>query len=186
MDIGGYLSESWTITFRNPAQIFVAGIAVVVLTPITFGILGAPLTAGLMMMYVNARNGKPVVSGDVFRYLNRTLPLFFGAAIIGLLTAMGFLLIIIPGLVFMAWWAHTGPFMADQGLSPFEAMGKSREIARKNGLGMTLLFMLVCGIVGAAGSALAFFGAFFTIPMAAGMLGLSYADGKSALEKGGY
>jgi uncharacterized membrane protein len=185
VDIGKNLAESWNLTFKHPAQFFVAGIVTVVLSAFTLGILAAPLAAGVMMMYVNARKGKPVQTGDMFRYLNRTFPLLFAAIAVGVLTGLGYLLLIVPGLIFTAWWLHVIPIIADQEISLGEAMGKSREIARQNGILLTLLFMVVCGIVGAAGSFVVFFGTFFTVPMAAGMLGLSYADGKSAIAKGG-
>jgi uncharacterized membrane protein len=179
MDIGRYLAESWNITFRHPAQFFVAGITMVALTPLTLGILAPPLTAGVMMMYVNARDGKPVQSGDVFRYVNRTIPLLFTAIAVCVLTGIGYLLLIVPGLICTAWWFHVIPFVADREMSIGEAMGKSREVARRNGILMTLLFVIVSGIVGAAGSFVVFIGTFFTVPMAAGMLGLSYADSRS-------
>jgi uncharacterized membrane protein len=176
MDIGKYFGESLNLMVKHPAQLVVAGIVAGLLGAVTLAILVAPLTVGLAMMFVAARGRQRLETGQVFRYLNRTLPLLVAELVLAILIGIGLVLLVVPGLILMARWYHVLPLMADRGLSMTEAMAKSAEITARDGTGMTLIFMAVCAIVGGAGTAVGGVGVLLTFPLAVGAYGLAYAD----------
>jgi len=176
MDIGRYFGESLNLMVKHPAQFIVAGIVALLLTGVSLSILAAPMTAGLAMLFVEARSRNKPETGKVFRYLNRTVPLLAGEVVLGIIVVLGLVCLLIPGLILAARWYHVLPLMADREMTLGEAMRKSAEITAKDGTFMTLIFMAVCGIVIGAGGALGGVGAFLTFPLAVGAYGLAYAD----------
>jgi membrane-anchored glycerophosphoryl diester phosphodiesterase (GDPDase) len=176
MDIGKYFGESLNQMVKHPAQLVVAGIVAGLLSAVTISILAAPMTVGLAMMFVDARGRRSLETGNVFRYLNRTFPLLLAEFALGILVAIGLVLLVVPGLILAARWYHVLPLMADKEMSLGEAMRKSAEITAKDGTGMTLIFMAVCAIVGGAGAMAGGVGILFTFPLAVGAYGLAYAD----------
>ena len=72
--------------------------------------------------------------------------IFFVVAIIGIL--IGFLLLIIPGLYLSAAWFLGIYLLVDKGLSPMDALGKSRELVHEVGFWKVFItvFALSLGI----------------------------------------
>lgn len=178
MDIGKLIKQSWDLTWKRPEAFLVGGIITMVIGGVTLGILLAPLAVGLQMMYVRAGRGERVSSGDVFRYLNKTLPLLFGAIALLVLVGIGFILLVIPGLIALAWWMHALPLMADREMGLGEAMRVSREACAEQGLLITVVFILVIGFIGALGGAAWGLGAVVTVPLSTGAMAAAYTARK--------
>lgn len=71
--------------------------------------------------------------GGLFQSVMPVLPKLIGVGVLaGLGIALGFVLLIVPGLVLLTWWAVVGPTVVieDRGL---DAFGRSRELVRGNG-----------------------------------------------------
>lgn len=176
MDIGKYFGGSLDLLVKNPVQLIVAGIVAVIVSAATLSILAAPMTAGLIAMFLAARKGETLETGRVFRYVNRTGSLFVAQIVLAVLIGIGLVLLVVPGLYLMARWCHVLPLMADRDLSLSEAMAKSAEITARDGVIMTLIFLAVCAVIAGAGSALAGFGMLFTYPLSVGAYALAYSD----------
>lgn len=176
MDIGKYLGASWNLIVRHPVPIMLGALVAAALGAASLGLLTGPMYAGVSMLFVGAAAGRTPEVGEVFKYLNRTLPMIVATIVIGILTAIGLCLLVIPGLVMLGWWSYVPLLIADRGLGVRAAMDRSRAMVRAEGVVNHLLFLLVLFIVGAAGSIVAGIGALFTLPLAGGALALAYAD----------
>jgi len=99
--------------------------------------------------------------GELFKSVGPVvLPLIGLAIVAGIAIAIGFVLIIIPGLILLTWWAVAAPALVIERAGVFGALGRSRELVRGNGwnvFGTILLVLLiniavniVAAIIGAA------------------------------------
>jgi hypothetical protein len=72
--------------------------------------------------------------GGLFRTVAPALvPLFVVAVLTGIGLAIGFVLLIIPGLVLLAWWALVVPVVVIERPPLLATFGRSRELVRGNG-----------------------------------------------------
>jgi len=175
MDVGKYLSESWNITLKNMVVMVVASLIAMLFSLVTIGILSVPLWVGVTAMYIAAKKGKKPEIPHVFNHLSRTLPLL-GAGLLLLVVVSAGMLLIVPGLIFAAWWMYTFPLIAFKGMKVFEAMRKSREIVRAKGTWMHVLFLVIVWIIGAVGAVVFRIGWILTMPIAVGALAMAYMD----------
>jgi hypothetical protein len=150
------------------------GLALVVYLPIAIlqGIIAASGSIGLIFVttllaivgwgiYTGAvveavadmRDGKRDFS--IGQLLQRALPFAFpliGAAIIyGLAVLVGFVLIIIPGLIFMTWFSLFAPSIVVERQGVFASMTRSHDLVRGDGwrvFGVLVVTVIIAGIVG--------------------------------------
>jgi hypothetical protein len=176
MNIGKCVSDSWKMTAKNPIPLILGWIGASILGGVSLGILAAPTMVGVMMMYVRAREGKKPEFNDIFRYLNQTLPLLVALIVLVVLVIIGLVCLVIPGLLFIAWWMHVLLLMADGGLPLGAAMRESRKSVIAGGVGLHLLFFAIILVLMAAGSAVAGIGILLTGPLTTGALAMAYAD----------
>src|SRR6185437_8186935 len=72
--------------------------------------------------------------GELFRSVGPVvLPLIGLAIVAGIGIAIGFVLIIIPGLILLTIWAVAAPVMVIEHPGVFAALGRSRELVRGHG-----------------------------------------------------
>jgi hypothetical protein len=130
---------------------------------IILGILGAlvGLAAGFLYTgYVvklvqDVRDGKRDFSvGELFSHATPYLGTLILAGILaGIAIAIGFVLIIIPGLILLTIWAVISPSIVVEDKGVFESFGRSRELVRGHGwqvfgaIVLTFLIIVVVGIV---------------------------------------
>ncbi|HEX2085432.1 MAG TPA: hypothetical protein VHF89_07100 [Solirubrobacteraceae bacterium] len=70
--------------------------------------------------------------GGLFRSVLPVLPMLVGIGLLaGLGIALGFLLLIVPGLVLLTWWAVVGPSVVIERRG-IDAFGRSRDLVRGN------------------------------------------------------
>lgn len=78
-------------------------------------------------------------------------PLFAAGLLAGIGIAIGFVLLIVPGLILMTIWAVIAPVIVVERKGVFEAFGRSRELVRGNGwrvFGVILFVFLILMIAG--------------------------------------
>lgn len=74
------------------------------------------------------------------------LPLLAVSILFGIAVAIGFVLLIVPGLILLTLWAVVVPVVVLERLGVFASFGRSRELVRGNGwevFGVLVLFFLV-------------------------------------------
>ena len=130
---------------------------------IILGILGAfvGLAAGFLYTgYVvklvqDIRDGRRDFSvGELFSHAAPYVgTLILNGILAGIAIAIGFVLIIIPGLILLTIWAVISPSIVVEDKGVFEAFGRSRELVRGHGwqvfgaIVLTFLIIVVVGIV---------------------------------------
>jgi ABC-type multidrug transport system fused ATPase/permease subunit len=80
------------------------------------------------------------------------LPLIGAGILAGIAIGIGFLLIVIPGLILLTIWAVIAPVIVVERSGVMAAFGRSRELVRNNGwqvFGVIFVVFLITGIVSA-------------------------------------
>jgi hypothetical protein len=80
------------------------------------------------------------------------LPLIGAGILAGIAIGIGFLLIVIPGLILLTIWAVIAPVIVVERSGVMDAFGRSRELVRNNGwqvFGVIFVVFLITGIVSA-------------------------------------
>jgi hypothetical protein len=127
------------------------------------GILGALIGLAAGFLYIgyvvklvqDVRDGRRDFSvGELFSsatpYLGR---LILAGILAGIGVTIGFILIIVPGLILLTIWSVISPSIVVEDKGIFEAFGRSRELVRGNGwpvfgaIVLTFLIIVVVGIV---------------------------------------
>lgn len=129
-----------------------AGILVSLLSGLTLGFLAGPLMGGFMHMALrHVRTGGLPQMGDLAYGFQEFGNLFFYIVVV-LLTLVGFLLFILPGVVLTTWWMYAIVLMADKGMGFREAMRQSKARVTESGgfsshLGFVVLVFLLPPLV---------------------------------------
>ena len=93
----------------------------------------------------------------------------------GVLSTIGYLLCIIPGLYLSVSWIFALPLVIDRNLPFWDAMELSRKVVAKHWF-ITFAFVLVMGLLAACGVIACCVGVFVTMPIATVALMYAYED----------
>jgi len=105
-----------------------------------------PLMAGIIMLAINYSRGKSIEFGSIFNYYHLMGKLALASILIYILTVVGFIFFILPGIYLSIAYVFVLPLIADKGLEVWEAMELSRKAVTKNWFkifGLMLLLSLV-------------------------------------------
>ena len=182
LDIGAVF-ERMLRTYRQTWQVLTGG-ALIVFAPIALllGLVVASESGGAALLVVvvsivgtfwyqgmvvetvrDVQDGKLDSSiGQLFRSVTPVLATLIAVgflAVIGLV--IGFILLIIPGLILLTIWAVIAPVVVIERSGVFEAFGRSRELVRGNGwqvfgvlvalFALNIALSVVASIIGSAG-----------------------------------
>ena len=177
MSIGSVLDEAWTLFTRFFLRFFLIALLVfaainlvyallvaaissdndgaavlLALLGLATAVIGATWLQGAFVYAVqDARDGTFDSSmGQIFsRVAPSILPLLGAGLLAGLGIALGFLLLIVPGLFLITIWAVVAPVIVVEKPGVFAAFGRSRELVRGHGwtvFGIVLITALLSGI----------------------------------------
>jgi hypothetical protein len=143
------LKDAWRLTNGFKLTFWGAAIVVFVALAIVGGILGAVtgkmgipgavlrqvvtqgisfvIMLGVVMLAVRRAGGLPVTIGHAFSYFDRWMPAIIAGVLTGLLTSIGILLLILPGIYLAIAYGMTVPLIGDRKMGPWEAMETSRK-----------------------------------------------------------
>jgi len=148
-----------------------AGIALVVGTMIAGMPFSTVLMGGLFRYYLKIIRGQPATIADAFSGFSHG---FAQLAILGLvqgiLIYLGFALCLLPGIYLAVAWYFAVFLIADQGMDFWSAMELSRKVVTKHWF-MVFGFMLVMGLLAAAGLIACCIGVLVSMPV--GMLAIA-------------
>ncbi len=134
-------------------------------------LLSAIVTLGLLRIWLNITDGKAVSFADLFSLAHRCLSYLVLMLIVGIIVTLGFVLLVIPGIIWSLQFMFAGHAMADRNVGAFEAMAVSSDLTRGRKLelfGFSLLLILINGL----GALLLGIGLLVTMPLTA--LALTY------------
>ena len=138
-------------------------------------IIGSFLLQGVVVEAVrDIQDGRRDLSlGDLFRSVRPVLGMLIGAGILAALGIMvGLILLIVPGLLLLTWWALTSPVVVIERPGVTAALGRSRALVRGNGwrvFGVIVVLFIIEAVLNAVISAI-FGGDTFAGALIAGVL----------------
>lgn len=177
--VGDVLSETFSVYGGNAGALLGSALAVFVVVGLVSGILqstgslllvllgaavsiaGQALYTGFVVELVSdVRDGRrDQTVGDLFSaaapYI---LPLIGFGILFGIGVAIGFLLILIPGLILLTFWSVGAPAIVVEGIGPIDAFGRSWRLVRGNAwpvFGVLVVVFLIVVIVQAVLAAIA-------------------------------
>lgn len=179
-DIGGYLARGWELFKRNIGG-FIGYAVFLGLLNLGFALLtgifdpGAsdpersptgiasllngintiisiPLQAGFYIVAFKLAKQRPTSFSDFFRGFNYFLPLFLSSIVSGIFIALGFLLLILPGIYLAVAYSFVVPLILERKMGFWQAMETSRKVITKRwfaflGLGLLMLVINLAGII---------------------------------------
>jgi uncharacterized membrane protein len=181
-DVGAAISYGWAKFQQNVGPLLIA-VLVPIVAQIVLSLIGQSLGGSrvvwllfqILAIAVNAvagigiyrlalmiTAGEPADIGKAFQY-DRMGEWIVFSFVFGVVLAVGLLLCIVPGLLFLAFFGLAPFFFLDQGLSLGDALRASREAVRGKGLAFPILLSILVGLLGIIAC---FVGLFVTIPIA--------------------
>ena len=91
-----------------------------------------PLITGVMMLAIKYSRDEELEYKSMFDYYHITGKLALAAILIYVMTVIGFLLLILPGIYLSIAYVFTLPLIADKGMGVWEAMEHSRKAVTKH------------------------------------------------------
>lgn len=182
LSVGDVINETFSIYAQNAVALIGAALVIFVVVGIVAGILqseggaillllgaavrfaGQALYTGFVVGLVSdARDGRrDQTVGDLMSAaMPAILPLIGFGILFGIGVAIGFILLIIPGLILITFWSVGAPAIVVEGAGPIEAFRRSWELVRGDAwsvfatLVVVLLILIVIGaVLGAIGGAI--------------------------------
>jgi hypothetical protein len=177
LDIGQTLSRIFGIYGDQAAVLLPVAFAVFVVEAVISGVLVSispwllivallvnvvfsTLYAGMVVRLVeDVQDGRRDHSvGELLRSVTGVVvPLVLAGLLVGLAVAVGFVLLIVPGLIALTLFAVVAPAIVLERRGVVEALGRSRELVKGNGLqvfGVIVAIFLLTIVVGAIVSAI--------------------------------
>lgn len=107
-----------------------------------------PIITGIMMMAIGYSRGENVEFKSIFDYYHLTGKLSLAAILIYIMTIIGFIFLILPGIYLSIAYAFTLPLIADKNMDVWKAMELSRKTVTQHWFkvfGLMLLLGLIMG-----------------------------------------
>ena len=182
IDIGRAVSRGWELVRDNMALLVGAtllgwlvavGLAVV---PVLGWIVGFVMLGGLDYVFLRRIRGEAVQLGDVFDGFNEAfLHLALAGLVKSLLTSLGFLLCILPGIYLAVGYLFVLPLVIDKKMEFWPAMEVSRRVVHHHWWPIFALVIVVSLIV-VAGVLACGVGVLVAAPVASASLMYVYED----------
>lgn len=188
LGIGNTIARSWELLKGNfwllVAATFVVLLALAVMLAMVYRtpILGTIASllfigvflGGLYYYYLRRLRGETVKFGDAFAgFTLAFVPLMLGGLVSSLLTCVGLVFLILPGIYLAVAWAFTPLLIIDKEMDFWTAMEVSRRVITAQWWRVFGL-MFLAAIIGVLGALLLFVGIFLTLPITIGSLVVAY------------
>jgi hypothetical protein len=179
VQVGDVLSEAWALYKRFLWQFFVTALVVFAVLDLLSALVGsaagdsvaAGLLWGLLVLVIgivgyfwvqgalvelvrDVRDGRADRSvSETYAAVSPRLPALIAAGILAAIgIGIGFILLIVPGLILLTIWSMLVPVIVIEGRAAGESFTRSREVVRGNGwpvFGLIIIVFLLVGIVSA-------------------------------------
>jgi hypothetical protein len=177
LDMGACLSRAWALVKSDFWPI--VGITALVLLIIGASgavyvgiIVDGPLIGGLYFYYLKRIRGQFADLSDAFSGFSLFLPLFLGYLVSLLLTGVGFVCLILPGIYLIVAWMYALPLIIDKKIDFWPAMELSRKVISRHWWNF-FGFMIVSMLINVLGCLACCIGVFVSAPVT--MIAMMYA-----------
>ena len=170
MNFKYHLETAWNMTLKFIAPLIFMTLVMFLLWFFTIGILAPVTMAGYMhSILLMLRDGREPKIQDLFSQMKLFLPLLGFSILVFIATVIGFMLLVLPGivisLVISFCCLYMLPFMTDKELGLFEAVKESYTMTTRGVFIDQIVVLILFLGISAAGSAV-FIGSLFTQPLA--------------------
>jgi hypothetical protein len=181
IEIGRCISRGWELV-KNDFWMFVGASFIGGLIASGAGIgplgliIGGPMMGGLYALYLKKIRGQPATFGDAFiGFTAAFVPLMLTKIVATLLTVLGFVLCILPGIYLLVAWVFAVPLVMDKRIDFWQAMELSRKVVSKHWWVM-FGFLIVCALVMLLGVLVCCVGVLVATPVIQAALMYAYED----------
>jgi hypothetical protein len=170
MDFKKHFITAWKVTLEFIVPLILMTLVMLVVSVITIGILAPVTMAGYMQsLLLMVRDSREPKIQDLFSEMRLFFPLLLFGIIACIATLIGFMLLIIPGLLVVIALAfcclYMLPLMTDKRLGMIEAIKESYRMAVRGNIAEHIVIaILFFGISGIGSSVV--LGSLFTQPLA--------------------
>lgn len=175
----GFIEHAWGIVKEDwlpfAAMIFI--MTAISLVPkvgwvVSFFIQGA-IMIGIWRAVLGRIDGRKPTVGMMFEGFDRFLDAFVGALVIGVVCTIGYVFLIVPGIILTIMWIFTFPVLAETKLNFWQAMDASVSLTK--GYRMELFLLgLACLLIILLGLLCCCVGVFVAQPVCLVAFGLAY------------
>ncbi len=170
MNFKYHLETAWNMTLKFIAPLIFITLVMFLLWFFTIGILAPVTMAGYMhSILLMLRDGREPKIQDLFTQMKLFLPLLGFSILVFIATVIGFMLLVLPGivisLVISFCCLYMLPLMTDKELGLFEAVKESYTMTTQGVFTDQIVVLILFLGISAAGSAV-FIGSLFTQPLA--------------------
>jgi uncharacterized membrane protein len=138
--------------------------------------LSTILSGGLYLILLKLSRGQPTGIGDLFAGFTRpVLHLAVGGIVVQILTMLGILACVLPGIYLSVAWILTVPIIMDRGLDFWSAMELSRRVVTQHWWLMFCL-LIVVALINLAGLLACCVGLLAALPIGLGAFIYAYED----------
>ena len=156
------LSESWNV-FKDDVVLYViASLLVLVVSAVSLGLLSGPMVVGFIKLVDKRIRGEAGTATDVFDGFSHFGASFIATILIAIGVFVGFLLLVVPGLIFAIATAFTFQAIALDDAGATAAMGQSYTLIKENLAPCVVLLVIVIVLSAIGGSVI--FGSLLTTP----------------------
>jgi uncharacterized membrane protein len=120
-------------------------------------------------------DGNGATITDYFEGYRSFIPALLCSLIIMLLTLVGLIFLIVPGLVIFSMYLLSFAFVGGSGVDFWQAMQESRRVTSRDYFGFTLFMLALFGL-NLLGFCFFYVGLVFTLPVSACAIALAYRD----------
>lgn len=178
--IGACLGRGWDLWMNHFGQLMLVNFVFLLISLavafVPFGsmVFGGVLAAGMFHYVLKLLHGESAAVLDLFSGFNQAAgPLILAGIVVTLLTAVGLICFILPGIYLGVAWTFTYPLVLEKKLEFWTAMEVSRRVITRNWWQMFLL-MIVAGLLAALGLTILLVGVLLTMPISMCALACAY------------
>ncbi len=160
MDFKEHLKTAWDNTLQFIVPVILLTLVQIVVIICSLGILAPVTTAGYMQSLLLAlRDGREPKIGDLFSEMRLFLPLFIFGFLAMLATIIGFLLLVLPGFLVVAFLVFASiymiPLMTDRDMGLLDALKESWHMAVRKPLADQIILLVLYMVISSLGSSIA-------------------------------
>ena len=182
IDIGKAISRGWALVRDNMGVLIGATVLGWLITvglafvPVVGWVAGIVVLGGLDYMFIRRIRGEVVEVGDVFAGFNLAfLHLTLAGLVKWLLTSLGFVLCILPGIYLGVGYVFALPLVIDKKMEFWPAMEVSRRVVHHHWWS-TFALVIVLALIATVGFLACVVGALVTVPVSSASLMYVYED----------
>ncbi len=159
MDFKAHLKTAWEHTLQFVVPVILLTLVQLVVITLSLGILAPVTSAGYMQSLLLAlREGREPKIGDLFSEMRLFLPLLAFGVLAMLVTFLGFVLLIVPGILVAAFLVfatiYMMPLMTDRNMGLFDALKESWSMAVRKPLADQVVLMVLYLVILSVGSSI--------------------------------